>query len=253
MLCGYTLGDYIRMRRLSLAGRELSSKDVLVIDIAIKYGYDTSEGFSRAFTRFHGISPSCAREGGVMLKSFSRLSVKLTLDGGTTLSYRIEDKAAFPMLVTRLHASDKEEDVFEQISCFWNESMMNGSIRELCEHIAKDNIFKDSIAGVSFGMDAVDSTYPYAIGVHYDGSDVDDEHLCVVIIPAHTYAVFSCSGIMPDAFMELYHQVYAEFFATSDYQPCGGVVFEAYPSADVQNPDYACELWVSVEKKSSQN
>ena len=58
MLCGYSAGDYIRMRRLSLAGEELSKGDAKIIDVALKYGYDTPEGFSRAFTAFHGISPS---------------------------------------------------------------------------------------------------------------------------------------------------------------------------------------------------
>ena len=64
ILCGFSLGDYIRMRRLSLAGEEPSKGYVRIIDIAMKYGYDTPESFSRAFTRFHGISPSEAKLGG---------------------------------------------------------------------------------------------------------------------------------------------------------------------------------------------
>lgn len=72
ILCGYTLGDYIRMRQLTLAGNELASTNAKVLDIAVKYGYDTQESFSRAFTRFHGVSPSQVRNG-ANLKSFSRL------------------------------------------------------------------------------------------------------------------------------------------------------------------------------------
>ncbi|MGN0567704.1 MAG: helix-turn-helix domain-containing protein, partial [Acutalibacteraceae bacterium] len=64
ILCGFSLGDYIRMRRLSLAGEELSKGNAKIIDIAMKYGYDTPESFSRAFTRFHGIAPSEAKHGG---------------------------------------------------------------------------------------------------------------------------------------------------------------------------------------------
>ena len=63
ILCGFTLGDYIRMRRLTLAGSELASSDIRVIDAALKYGYDTPESFSRAFTRFHGVPPSQAKHG----------------------------------------------------------------------------------------------------------------------------------------------------------------------------------------------
>ena len=89
ILCGFTLGDYIRMRRLTLAGSELASSDIRVIDAALKYGYDTPESFSRAFTRFHGVPPSQAKHGAA-LKAFSPLSVKLTLDGGSTMDYRID-------------------------------------------------------------------------------------------------------------------------------------------------------------------
>ena len=64
MLCGFTLGEYIRMRRLSLAAEDLMQSGDKVIDIAYKYGYDTPESFSRAFTRFHGVSPTGAPHGG---------------------------------------------------------------------------------------------------------------------------------------------------------------------------------------------
>ena len=78
LLCGYTLGEYIRNRRLTLAGGELASGDVKVIDTALKYGYDNPDSFARAFTRFHGITPSQARREGAKLNSFSRLSLKLS-------------------------------------------------------------------------------------------------------------------------------------------------------------------------------
>ncbi|MEA4933382.1 MAG: AraC family transcriptional regulator, partial [Lawsonibacter sp.] len=94
MLCGFTLGDYIRMRRLALAAEDLMRTCDKVIDIAYKYGYDTPESFSRAFTRFHGVTPTQARRGETV-KSFSRLSVKLILSGGSTMDYRIEKKDAF--------------------------------------------------------------------------------------------------------------------------------------------------------------
>ena len=90
LLCGHTLGDYIRMRRLTLAGRELAAGKLKVIDAAVKYGYDNPDSFARAFVRFQGITPSAAREPGALLNSFTRLSVKLTLEGGHRMNYRIE-------------------------------------------------------------------------------------------------------------------------------------------------------------------
>ena len=77
-LCGITVGEYIRMRRLTLAGEELSRSDIRVIDAAVKYGYDSQDSFSRAFTRFHGISPKAAKEQGAELKSFAPLRIRVS-------------------------------------------------------------------------------------------------------------------------------------------------------------------------------
>ena len=97
MICGYTLGDYIRFRRLTLAGSELIATDKKVIEIALKYGYDSPESFSRAFTKFHGVSPSSTRNG-ASIKSFSALSVKLILSGGNLMNYRVEKREAFKII-----------------------------------------------------------------------------------------------------------------------------------------------------------
>ena len=92
MLCGYTLGEYIRNRRLTLAGKELALGETKVIDAALKYGYESPDSFAKAFQKYHGISPSQAKNNGALLKSFSRLSVKLSLEGGNTMNYKIETK-----------------------------------------------------------------------------------------------------------------------------------------------------------------
>ncbi len=97
------------------------------------------------------------------------------------------------------------------------------------------------IVGASFGKDAADSNYPYAIGGYYNGEPVAEPDLTVEEIPAHTYVVFRCEGKMPEAFTRLYHQVSSEFFPASEYQPCGGTDFEVYPSPDVDDPGYTCE------------
>ncbi|WP_040197244.1 AraC family transcriptional regulator [Candidatus Soleaferrea massiliensis] len=249
ILCGFTLGHYIRMRRLSLAGNELASSDIRVIDAALKYGYDTPESFSRAFTRFHGVSPLQAKQAGASLKSFSPLSVKLVLHGGTTMNYRIETKDAFQIICRKKQISGNEEMTQEVIAPFWQECISDGTIQALCKYIPANDIFSDCIVGASFGRDAGDPEFPYAIGAHYNGMPVTDAGLTVEEIPAHTYAVFPCVGRMPQAIQALYQQICSEFFPSSEYQPCGGTDFEAYPSADVSDPNYACEIWVAVEKK----
>ncbi len=248
VICGFTLGEYIRNRRLSLAASELLNTDAKVIDVALKYGYDAPESFSRAFTRFHGVSPSQVKKGAA-LKSYSRLFVKLLLIGGSTMDYRIETKEAFQLIVKKTRVSCKKELTTAEISSFWTKCGKDGTISSLCKYIPEDNIFKCCIVGASFGNDATELEFPYGIGAPYNGKKIEEEGFVVETIPKHTYVVFKCVGKMPEAFQKLYQQIYTEFFLTSDYQPSGGVDFEAYPSADVSSPDYTCEIWVSVEKK----
>ena len=91
-MCGMSVGEYIRARRMTLAAQELSSTDAKVIDVALKYGYDSPDSFAKAFQRFHGIAPSKAREPGAPLKSFAPLHIKISLEGGKMLDYRIVEK-----------------------------------------------------------------------------------------------------------------------------------------------------------------
>ena len=248
MLCGYTLGDYIRMRRLSLAADELQRTGGKIIDIALKYGYDTPESFSRAFTRFHGITPTQARRGG-NIKSFSRLSVKLILDGGNLMDYRIEKRDAFKLICRKKQVNKPQGDTATaDISAFWGECSTDGTMEKLCKYASFDNLH--GILGVCFSGEMANSGFPYGIGAEYNGAPLTDGGFDIVEIPAHTYAVFQCKGKMPDAFKETYKKICTEFFPqSSTYEYGNGIELEVYPSADVQNPDYTCEIWIAVKEK----
>lgn len=247
LLCGYTLGDYVRMRRLTLAGEELLSTDAKVIDVALKYGYDSPESFSRAFTRFHGVSPSAVRKGAA-IRSFSRICVKLILTGGSIMEYRIEKKQAAKIICRRREFTKPGDDYTNrEIPEFWNECGRDGSIQKLCGYIKDSAQFK-GLLGVCFSTEMTDSGFPYGIGAEYYGES-DPQDFEIVEIPAYTYAVFTVRGRMPDAFRETYRKICTEFFPQSGYEYGNGVEIEAYPSADVQNPDYTCEIWIAVKPK----
>lgn len=247
MLCGFTLGDYIRMRRLALAAADLMQTGDKVIDVALKYGYDTPESFSRAFARFHGVTPTEARRGG-NVKSFSRLSVKLILSGGNTMDYRIEKKDGFQLVCKKKQVNHPQGDTAtEDISAFWNEVSTSGAMDAICKYGRFDNFH--GVLGVCFSDEVSDSTFPYGIGAEYNGAPMNGEGLEIVEIPAYTYAVFQCQGKMPDAFRDTYHKIITEFFPQSNYEYGQGVELEVYPSADVQDPNYACEIWVAVKEK----
>lgn len=247
MLCGFSICDYVRSRRLALAGEELCSTNKKIIDIALKYGYDTPEGFTRAFTKFHGITPNQARRGKAV-KTFSKLSVKLILSGGNTMDYRIEKKESFKLICRKKQVNKPQGDTATaDISAFWGECSVDGTMNTLCKYSKFDN-FK-GILGVCFSSEMANDGFPYGIGAEYNGEKITDKNFEVIEIPAYTYAVFECRGKMPDAFVTIYKQICTEFFPQSNYEYCNGVELEVYPSSDTQNPDYYCEIWIAVNPK----
>lgn len=247
MLCGFSLGEYIRMRRLTLAAEELTRTGRKVIDVALQYGYDSPESFSRAFQRFHGVTPTQARWGG-MVKSFSRLSVKLILSGGTTMDYRIEKRDAFQIVCKKKRVSKPQGDTATaDISEFWGQCGKDGVIDAICKYGRFDRM--RGVLGICFSGEMADSGFPYGIGAEYSGEALGGEGLEIVDIPAHTYAVFQCRGKMPEAFQNTYKQICTEFFPQSNYEYGSGVELEVYPSAEVYDPNYTCEIWIAVNEK----
>lgn len=89
IVTGMTIGDYIRFRRLTLAGREIAGSNEKVIDIALKYGYETAESFTKAFVRFHNVTPSVARTSKFNLKIFNPLSIQIDIRGGFNMTRKL--------------------------------------------------------------------------------------------------------------------------------------------------------------------
>lgn len=248
-LCGFTVGEYVRIRRLSMAAAELYHSDEKVIDIALKYGYNTPESFTRAFTRFHGITPSEARHGAVV-KSFSRLSVKLILTGGTTMDYRIEKTDAFKIICKRKQVTKPENDTATaDITAFWDECTKDGTIAKICGYFPKEPHFK-GLLGICFSNDMDGNKFPYGIGVEYNGEEIHDSGLEIIEVPAKTFAVFPCRGKMPESFKEAYKRIVTEFLPQNPHYEYGnGIELEVYPSDKVDDPNYYCEIWISVNEK----
>ena len=248
ILCGYSLGEYIRRRRLSLAGEELSKGQAKIIEVALKYGYETPESFTRAFTRFHGISPSLAKRGG-KIKIFTPLSVKLSLTGGQKMDYRIEKRDAFQVVCKRKRVGKPQNGrATPDITAMWQEYGQDGTMNTLISYLPQNAKMK-GLLGICFSDQLEGKDFPYGIGVEYDGRNID-ENLEIVTIPAHTYAVFTSKGKMPDAFIKTYHRIVTEFFPqSSQYEYAQGVEFEVYSSADITDPNYSCEIWIAVNEK----
>ena len=246
ILCGVSLGDYIRNRRLTLAGNELSGSESKVIDIALKYGYESPESFSRAFSKFHGITPSEAKKDGSKLKFFSRLSVKIILDGGSVMNYKIVEKESFD-IIERVETHDADNAVnAKSIPDFWARAHSDGTVKKLLE-ITADKTF---IYGICYSnSDEKAKTFDYSIAAVCDKNTPVPEDFRRNTIPARTWAVFECKGAMPDTMQNMWHKICAEFFPTSGYQPTCEMDIEAYTNGDMSSPEYRSEIWIPVTKK----
>ena len=246
ILCDISLGEYIRNRRLTLAGNELNASDKKVIDIALKYGYESPESFTRAFSKFHGITPSEAKKNGSKLKSFSRLSVKITLSGGSMMDYKIVEKEAFE-IIEKVEAHSIENDInAKSIPDFWTKSHNDGTVKTLLENTTD----KTFIFGVCYGNNSDDSkTFDYSIGAVYNKKTAVPKGFRRNTIPASTWAIFECKGAMPKAMQDMWHKITSEFFPTSGYQPTYEMDIEAYTEGNMDESDYRSEIWIPVVKK----
>lgn len=239
ILCGMTLGGYIRNRRLTLAGNELSAADDKVIDIALKYGYESPESFTRAFSRFHGVTPSEAKKDGSKLKSFSRLSVKITLSGGNIMDYKIIEKDAFDIIEkVESHPVENSENA-KSIPAFWTRSHNDGTVKKLLD-TTTDRTY---IFGVCYGnLSENAKTFDYSIAAKCNKNTAVPKCFRKNTIPARAWAIFECKSAMPNAMQGMWHKIVSEFFPASGYQPTYEMDIEAYTEGNMDSPDYRSEI-----------
>lgn len=241
MLCGYTVGEYIRMRRLSLAGSELLSSNIRVIDLAFKYGYDSPDSFTKAFIRFHGSTPTEVRKNGAAVKSFAPLRIKYSLDGGTVMEYRIEEKQAFKVMgISRMFSY---ESANSDIPAFWDE-----------EHVRAKEKKVLGMYGICYDEEMAGNQFKYMIADDLKEEAARKNGLEIYEIPAHKWAIFPCRGAMPVPLQELNKRIFSEWLPQNKYEIAAGYNIEHYSDPanyenGMQDSEYYTELWIPVREK----
>lgn len=234
ILCGYTVAEYIRNRRLTLAGQKLAVSNERIIDIALEFGYDSPDSFTRAFTRFHGISPSAAKEKGAKLKSFAPLRIKLTLEGGTMLEYKIVSKAAFTVMGKLRNFSFNNS--YKEIPEFWDEHMKSEDSKIVC-----------GMYGICY--DGNENGFEYLIADNYiPWNEIPDGYITKTI-PEGMWAIFPCRGALPQALQEVNTKIWNEWLPNcKEYKLAGNYNIEMYtPLCEDENNNYS-EIWIPIEK-----
>ena len=242
MLCGYTVGDYIRQRRLSIAGSELVSSDEKIIDIALKYGYESPDSFTKAFTRFHGVTPTAVRRDGAMLRSFAPVKINISLKGGYLMDYKIVEKDSFTIIgALKIFKYDSAK---VEIPQFWTDYYQSGKQKIVC-----------GMYGICIDDNTDTDEFEYLIADDYvPAKDVPDGFVTRVI-PKHTWAVFPCKGPMPKALQDVNTKIFSEWLPNcKDYEIAASyniemyTAIENYPKGN-DDENYYSEIWIPVKKK----
>ncbi|MFF1904673.1 GyrI-like domain-containing protein [Kitasatospora sp. NPDC058218] len=247
-LAGMPLSEYVRRRRLTVAGAEVLAGERTLLDVAVRYGYTSGEAFARAFRAMHGVGPGEARRGGVALQSQPRMSFRLVVEGSSSMEYRIVEKPAFRVVGRRARVPLVHEGANPAIAAF-----IRGIAPDVVDRIAAlSDQDPDGIVSVTEFFsesreEGVELDYYHAVVAGAD--TVVPDGLDVREVPAGTWAVFSNTGTFPQALQEMWRDVYTQWFPSNPY--------ESQPGPEILRtrflPDGVAEaqLWIGVQRAAS--
>lgn len=223
---GIPLAEYIRCRRMTLAAFELHQSDIKVVDLAVKYGYDSQSSFSRAFQAFHGCSPSDTRNGGKMTKAFPRASFNINLNMGQDINYRIVKTVSSVWFgkSIKIDASEADsEKIYKKVFEFGNGIMRDGTHEKIIQYAGMEK--GSLLASIRYEFQE-DGSHRFMYGAELCSQDMDEEYE-ILNIPDTTWAVFKHRYVVyPETTLLLYHQIYSEWFPTSGYVQTEGACME---------------------------
>ncbi|MBJ7995853.1 MULTISPECIES: AraC family transcriptional regulator [Bacillus] len=246
-LAGISLSEYIRCRRLTLAAFELKDSNAKVIDVAIKYGYNSPDSFTRAFQNLHGITPSEARSTIRSLKAYSPMTFQLSIQGGNEMNYRIEEKEPFQIIGIQKRVPIVFNGVNKEIASMWK-SLTPQSIQTLkmLSNVNPNGIISAS-TNFSEGRMEEKGELDHYIGV----ATTKDcpEQFVQLEVAASTWAIFEAVGPFPDALQNVWGRIYSEWFPSSNYELAEGPEILWNESKEISSPNFRSEIWVPVLKK----
>lgn len=231
-IIGISPTAYIRNRRLTVAAQEISKNNENILDIALKYGFESHEAFSRAFKNFHGIVPKMAKTDGNEFKNFSKANLDIEVNANNILSYRIESKDIIKVsaFFRKFNIENKDE-----IPKYWEELKESGTLEKI------SNNYKKDLLGICIGTQS-DFEYKYGIGVEQTEDIETNIEMETIEIPKSTWVVFKCEGQDEKNINELWSRIYKEFFITSSYKQSMDIDFELYD-------DKNTEIWIPISKE----
>lgn len=236
-MAGVPLSEYIRRRRMSRAAVDLRAGEK-VVDVGLRYGYQSPTAFNRAFQAVHGIAPSAVREEGAAVKSYPSLRFTIVVKGAEELEYRIEQREAFRIVGVSAPLDADLEKNFAVVPQLWGRAAADGTIPRLAGMMDGQPM---GLLGISACGDREDWRYWIAVASSQPAGDFQE-----YTVPAATWAVFPGEGTNV-AMQELERRIITEWLPTSGYEYGSAPDVEVYLNPDPNNARY--EVWIPVVKK----
>lgn len=234
------LSEYIRRRKMSRAAVDLQDENSKVIDISLKYGYESPTAFNRAFQRIHGFAPSEVRGGGRSIKAYPPIIFKLSIKGDIAMDYRIEKKEAFRIVGISIPLEHEIEKNFEVVPAMWGQAAQDGTVGGLVTIMDGE---PKGLLGVSACNEESDWKYFIAVASNQPPEREWEEYT----VPEATWAIFSGKGTN-QSIQELERRIVMEWLPTSGYEYGNAPDIEVYISPNPEDAVY--EVWIPVIKKS---
>lgn len=250
-LTGVPVAEYIRRRRMTLAAFDLQKTEEKVIDIALKYGYESHSAFTRAFSQLHGITPSAARKSGASIKAYPPIYLHITFNGIEEIKFRIEKKQAFKLFGKQNIIVPMEHKYSIDFIRRYGEEIVRNGTHDLTNIAAGFPVGEEDpfhlLHGIYFKDKDAMTNFMYGWEVPENGVD---EAFTIVDVPKATWAVFTYYGEHMESLPKIWTYIYSNWLYTSGYKIDDYVFIEKETWLDEHQTSFCAEVWLLINADS---
>jgi len=244
-IAGVSVSEYIRRRRLSRAASDLQQGSGSIQEIALRYGYRSTDAFSRAFTAIHGISPAAAMEQQAVHAAWPKMTFYLSIQGGKPMHVKLIEKSAFTIIGLCRRVALQFEGVNPEIEAMWK--LLTDEDIEKLKKLSNTEPRGIIQASVNFDEGRMEEQGSLD---HYIGAATTEPSTgnwgSLSVAPSF-WAVFSVAGPFPQALQETWGRIYSEWFPSASYELSEGPEIVRFSDMDMEQQHAHCEIWIPVK------
>ena len=244
-VAGISLSEYIRRRRMTVAAFELQTSNIKVMDVGLKYGYESPTSFNRAFQNVHGVAPTVARREGTILNAYPRIRFSINVIGGESMKYRIETKAPIRIVGVRAKLQEDQEQNFKIVPKLWDETLKGNLVSKISK---LTNQTPRGILGVTVYRNPEEIYYYIAASTDKDIPN----NMIKYEIPSATWVIFECNGPFKDSVQKIFKRFLTEWLPFSGYEYAQLPDIEVYPINEQKLKSGHSEVWIAIRRKKNE-